>query len=353
MACAAKYCICCSGAETVVVVDGPLWLYQPMHHSHLNVSFQYRTHVPLAELVHAPHAGDGSGIHSCLAGGRVAVGTVGRHLITHQDVPVTLFNATIHAHAGKLLASMHAPPLHTSTHHVHACMHPLQVLKVLSNPSHPDLVPGLRSASTNISANNVRDLHLWLEGGLFTHLLRILEALPSLDLSPSNAADVCASAAAVLSNVVLVSQMQDAPLPPSITPQSILAAAGTLEMVGLVVQFGMTGAAALEPLSGPTMHVELLEPTLAKPPNRTPPVWTPLQVCSYLLEEVLIFDEAIRDEHGVCVEAAARKLGPAFRRLVDTAILQHLLENAMEHPAGARLRLLPLLLLAPVRVSCM
>jgi hypothetical protein len=223
---------------------------------------------------------------------------------------------------------------------------PLQILQILSNPSHPDLVPKLRFAATNINVNNVRDLHLWLKGGLFTRLLGILEALPSLQLTPAKAADVCASAVAVLSNVILLSMMQEAAnLPPAATPQMLFAEAGSLDILATVARFGMTGAAALEPLAGPRVHVQKLEQLLeyykprintgqlTDPSGRKPPARTPLQVCGYLIMELLMLDEAIVGKPGA-LEAAANRLSPMMRPLVDTAILRHLMETAMEDPGG-------------------
>jgi hypothetical protein len=219
------------------------------------------------------------------------------------------------------------------------------VLKVLSNPSHPDLVPKLRFAASTINLKNVRDLHLWLKGGLFAHLLRILEALPTLKLSPTNAADVCAPTVAVLCNVLQLSFSKAANLPPAVTPQSLVAAAGALDVLAPVVQFGMLGAAAQEPLAGPKVHIENLEQLLelykprvdtgqlASPCGRKPPVRTPLHVCGYLLMLALMLDLQVAGKEGA-FEDAVKRMSPAVGPLVDTGIFRHLLEAAVEDPGG-------------------
>jgi hypothetical protein len=217
----------------------------------------------------------------------------------------------------------------------------LQVLKALSNPSHPDLASKLRFTAAAITERKQRDLRRWLEGGLTTHVLAILRSLPTLNLGPSEAAETCAACAAVLHNILQLLRPKD--LGPGATPSrgpypSLGNEASALEVLEAVVQFGMLPPAALEPLApGRLIHIEsnleLTPATAPKAPSERP-FWTPLRICSYLLAAALSVDP---EGCAGRFNSIAPRINPAVGQLVDARVFRHLLESALEVPGGEEL----------------
>jgi hypothetical protein len=122
--------------------------------------------------------------------------------------------------------------------------HSTQVLRALADPSSPDLAAALRAAAAAVSKTKRRDLRLWLEGGLFTHLLGILQALPTLGLSPSLAAELCAAAAAGVCNIIDCALIGDMTLPPGVTARSLMQQAARPDVTAAVVHSGVVHIAA-------------------------------------------------------------------------------------------------------------
>jgi hypothetical protein len=208
----------------------------------------------------------------------------------------------------------------------------VQVLHVLSNPTHPDLQAKLCFASSCITADKRHNLPRWLQRGLFTHLLRILRALPTLHLSPKVAANTCAAAAAALCNVIRVAlQSPTFNLTPAITVPSLLEEATSRDIVAAVVQFGMLGASALEPLPA-AVHVEHAGkvPLFPVAPAESGP-WTPLRVCGCLLVALM---EGCSFQNSADLAAGMLSFADMLSPLVDTRIYQHVIELALRHADG-------------------
>jgi hypothetical protein len=210
---------------------------------------------------------------------------------------------------------------------------------VLSNPSHPDLPAKLRLAAAAITASNHNTLRVWLQGGLFTHLLHILGSLPALKLSPADATDVCAATTAVLVNIIFVARDHVSCLPGSATLEQVTNAIGSLDVLAAVVKYGMMGPAAVERLQpGREIHVEHIKQwrTRGTPSNGSWPqgptqFWTPLRICGHLLLAVSM--QHMVDSWGMSnfYERISKTVLPA----VNTDVFRHLLETVLEDPTGS------------------
>jgi hypothetical protein len=216
----------------------------------------------------------------------------------------------------------------------------MQVLHVLADPAHPDLQAKLRFAASAIAMDKYRNLPRWLQGGLMDHLLAILRALPSLHLSPQEAASTCAAAAAALCNVVQVAFVWHFcdHQPPGFSMDALIEKARALDVLEAVVQYGMLDPAALQPL--PTaIHVEKYPGVVqfsVAPAGGEP--WTPFRVCGCLL--VAVMEDCEYTNH--CnFTAYMTHFAEVLRPLVTTRIYRHLLELALQHADGARRPALP------------
>jgi hypothetical protein len=217
------------------------------------------------------------------------------------------------------------------------CAAPPQALQVLSNPSHPELPAKLRLAAAAITASNHNTLRIWLQGGLFTHLLRILRSLPALKLSPADATDVCAATTAVLVNIIFVARDHTSCLPGSATLEQITYNIASLDVLAAVVKHGMLGPAAVERLQpGREIHVEHIKdyrkfgtPSNGSWPQGPPQFWTPLRICGHLLVAIFMQDMVVNGATDF-LEKISKTLLPA----ANTGVFQHLLETALEDPGG-------------------
>jgi hypothetical protein len=216
---------------------------------------------------------------------------------------------------------------------------PPQVLRALADPSHPDLAANLRAAAAAITRKKRHELRLWLEGGLFTHLLDILRGLPAQGLPPNQAADICAAAAACVCNVVHCSQIGDMALPPRVTPGSLLDEADCVELLASVVHCGVVNTAAAGQLpAGQEASMLFKDNILAA--RRAPGddefrkesfgrlFNTPRTPCIQLLLSVT-GDAAACALPDPCMK-------PALRRLLDGRIFEHMLQMAIHAPLQSK-----------------
>jgi hypothetical protein len=205
----------------------------------------------------------------------------------------------------------------------------LQVLQALSNPRHPDLALHLRLAATAIRSHEPHsDIRQWLQGGLFTRLLSILRVLPSLGLSPTDAAAVCAGAAAGIANTLLLSSWLthvSQPATAASFEQMHLAAQCTDVLAALTRHGILNSAAAAELPLGHEIHVEVeasdslpagLEGGGAVDQGLARRFWTPLRICAFTLSMRLV-DLTSSCERAVLAELLAPR---AFRLLLTTTI---------------------------------
>jgi hypothetical protein len=213
-----------------------------------------------------------------------------------------------------------------------------QALRVLADPSHPELVTHLRAAAAAICHKKRHDLRLWLEGRLFTHLLGILTALPTLGLSPALAAETCATAAATLCRVLTLSTDADVALPPPLASAALLAAACQPEVFSALVRQGIVNPEATRQVLPPGHE--------ARVPDVTPQgLHADSGVDADTLESIRALLERPR---GACLKLAAlladaraaadpRLLASGIRgelaELVDRGVFDHILDLAIHQPS--------------------
>jgi hypothetical protein len=210
-----------------------------------------------------------------------------------------------------------------------------QVLLVLSDPHDPELSAKLRFAAAAITVEKRHNLATWLQGGLFTHLLAILRALPTLYLSSREAAETCAATAAVLCNIIHVGMQHASSLPLSITASTMVSDLCALDVLGLIVEFGMLGPGALQPLqSGHNVHLESVTEDI---PCSTGPCssgfWTPLRVCCCLLDFAVLRESSV-NPGGEYTPAVLTRVQDVLKPLVNVDTFRHLMESALEHTRG-------------------
>jgi hypothetical protein len=208
------------------------------------------------------------------------------------------------------------------------------VLQVLADPGHPDLPAKLRLAASAVTIHKRGDLPLWLQGGLVTHLLNILRALPTIALDPAEAADICAAAAAVLFNVIRVARACGAmPGLQSSTPhKSIASQVASPAVLSAVVQYGMLGPAAQEPLppGREVPHIELIRSRLPTAPavRHSHPLWTPLRLCGSLIVEIFTFTLCLDLSGASQTDGAVLEVQAVVAPLAREAVFHHLLLTA-------------------------
>jgi hypothetical protein len=124
-----------------------------------------------------------------------------------------------------------------------ACV--LQVLDVLANPNAPTqlLAAKLRFVAAAVTRQKRAEFAEWLDDGVFERLLDILRRLPDLGLSDNEAAEVCAAAAAGISNVIQgaavfrsTDQLQASVIPP---PDTLRKAASCVHVLRALVRYGL------------------------------------------------------------------------------------------------------------------
>jgi hypothetical protein len=255
---------------------------------------------------------------------------VSQHPCIHTDLPVAHrpaapYSSTPTVTCNNVLEQLSNATLTSTT--------ALQVLRVLADPAHPDLQAKLRFAASAVAMDKYHNLPRWLRAGLLDHLLGILRALPTLHLSPQEAANTCAAAAAALGNVVQVALLwhySDHPMP-AFSIDSLMEKARSLDVLEAVVQFGMLGPAALQPLPA-AIHIEQYPGVVqfsVAPAGDEP--WTSLRVCGCLLVAVMEdYEFKSHCDYTACMMHFTEVLRP----LVDTNIFQHLIKLALQHADG-------------------
>jgi hypothetical protein len=205
---------------------------------------------------------------------------------------------------------------------------------VLADPSHPELVTHLRAAAAAICHKKRHDLRLWLEGGLFTHLLGILTALPALGLSPTPAAKLCADASAVVCDIMELSTEADVVLPASLTFGALLTNLAQREVLSAVVDCGIAIPAAARQLP----HGR--EARASGSAHRGPRPLDAAGVGAGAEEAVQALLEAPRTKCLVLVASVMQVHGPSasaelyqgvLEKLVEPGIFEHLLDMAIHH----------------------
>jgi hypothetical protein len=221
-----------------------------------------------------------------------------------------------------------------------------QVLQVLADPGHPDLPAKLRFAASAITAQKHRDLPLWLQGGLLTHLFNILTSLQRMGLDPAEAADICAATAATLCNIIRVARICESELLSGSAAQTAIEAqVAAPDILSALVQHGMLGPAAQEPLppGRDVPHIDNMPTCLpaalgaaAQAVRHSKQLWTPLRLCAFLLVEALTCTRC-PSQGGASRSgaAAARRVDAVVGQLAREGVLRHLLLTAVEDPGGA------------------
>jgi hypothetical protein len=215
----------------------------------------------------------------------------------------------------------------------------LQVLEVLADPNAPTqlLAAKLRFVAAAVGRQQRQEFAEWLDDGLFTHLLDLLRRLPDMGLDDDEAAEICAAAAAGVSNTIqhatvfsAAEQLQDF-VPP---PDSLRKDATCVEVLRSLVRYGLVNPAATEQL--PPGQLVQMTPTQGGVPadvfvqtscgnNRTDrEFWTPWRICA-----VTVFDRLLTGGFLV-TSAMAAELAPA----VTTTIFQQLLTSTIKGPCG-------------------
>jgi hypothetical protein len=204
---------------------------------------------------------------------------------------------------------------------------PLQVLRALADPSHPDLAATLRAAAAAITKKKRHELRLWLEGGLFSHLLDILRGLPAQGLPPNLAAEACAAAAAAVCNVISCAHMEDVDLPPRVTVGSLAQEAACTKVAAAVVHCGVVNTAAAGQLPRGRKAYSLIEANIqsaARVPGDD----------EFRKES---FSRLFNTPRTPCIQLLLTitpdvRLEPALRRLLDGGIFESMLQMAIHAP---------------------
>jgi hypothetical protein len=249
--------------------------------------------------------------------------------MTRREVSGQHFATSWHNHCAYEHANAIIKTLDTLRDRFLPCSLLPQVLEVLSgDPSNPEIPTALRVAASSITYETQAALPLWLEGSLVKDLLNILKDLPPRNLGTHEAAETCAAAAAVLANIIYVAR---ACMPGTTIWTSIVAQVSCPDVLEAVVQLGMVGPAALEPLP-PEREVHV-EPSLhsyrgvalqVQASRTAAQFWTPLRVCSYLLAQVLL-DPATT---ATLVSSTPTQLQGTLAPILDTGVFRHLLLTA-------------------------
>jgi hypothetical protein len=269
-------------------------------------------------------------------------GLLARH--TTQSTPRQQLDAcAIHWAFGRTLLAqrLHSTPFHITFRHrsplsSHVPALP-QVLAVLADPGHPQLVAKLRFVAAAITPDKHLELRAWLDGGLLPLLLDILRALPLLGLSDRDAAEACAAAAAGVSNVLAVAYARTALTPkpdPVEQVDELRQQACSLDIFEALVTYGMLNPAAAEQLP-PGREISMIVDygngpaalySAAYVSQLSREFWTPWTICTFTLRERLLVGKA------PFTKAFARALTP----LVTPSVFEQLLNLAIRHPCGER-----------------
>jgi hypothetical protein len=181
-----------------------------------------------------------------------------------------------------------------------------------------------------------------LEEDLFTHLLHLLRALPTLGLSPDIATDTCAAASAVLANICIVTRQHSAPSLGLLTAQIL-----TVDVVAAIVQYGMLSPTSTQqPL--PPIHVEgwtdisgLVQATADSAGTRerhqmhgVAQFWTPLRVCGFLLSMAITEADSSKPSRAAPGITAVDTIKHVMGQLADAEVYRHLLETTLILPCG-------------------
>jgi hypothetical protein len=224
------------------------------------------------------------------------------------------------------------------------------VLQVLADPGHPDLPAKLRFAASAITIHKRRDLPLWLQGGLLTHLLDIQRSLPRMGLDPTEAADICAAAAVTLCNIIRVARCPDSvSAAGSTTKDSVVAQVACPEALATVVQYGMLGPAAQEPLP-PGREIPRVDcmPTYASAAlskastaateavRHIQQLWTPLRLWGFLIVDLQLGMHELSFRAAPSERAALLEVKMVVGQLAREGVFRHLLMTVLQDVASSK-----------------
>jgi hypothetical protein len=215
-----------------------------------------------------------------------------------------------------------------------------QVLDALADPNAPPelLAAKLRFVATAVTRQDNQEFAEWLGDGLFERLLDILRRLPDMALDDADAAEVCAAAAAGISNII--HEAHEFPVDPQLLELAVIPPADSLrqsascvEVLRSLVRYGLVNPAATQQL--PPGHEVLMTATQGGVPTavyaqtscttRTSrEFWTPWRICI-----VTICDRVIVGGNHM-LPAMAAELAP----VVTPATFQQLLSSAIGQPCG-------------------
>jgi hypothetical protein len=211
---------------------------------------------------------------------------------------------------------------------------PLQVLKALRDPRHPDLPAQLRMAAAAMTSQRRHGLRLWLEGGLLDALLGIVRTLPN-GLGAREAAEVCAAAAAALGNAIALASLPGAELPAGESVNAMVAKVACCDVLLPLVCCGMLCQEAVEELPPERcVHVEvegiacypLVPPALEgwHDVRLSAQFWTPFRICAFTLLHHLLADE----------DRVTPELVPVLAALADEGVFRAAVTTASTYPCG-------------------
>jgi hypothetical protein len=210
----------------------------------------------------------------------------------------------------------------------------MQVLEALASPSSPAAAEHLRAGAQHLVEGG--DVARWLDAGLLPKLLAILRALPSPGRSPRQAAEVCAAAAAVISNLLdrleglrQRSEVQDAVLADD-------------EACCALVRWGMTTVEAAQELPpGQGRHLPAHAHAIARRPGQLQSqgnsFWTPLTMCMYavvLLHRRGGCEADAGDLDSTSGSDAPEGDGAYLEQAVAAPVLQRVLQLAIDTPGS-------------------
>jgi hypothetical protein len=215
----------------------------------------------------------------------------------------------------------------------------LQVLEVLADPESPTslLAAKLRFVAATATRQWGEEFAAWLDDGLFKHLLDILRRLPDMGLDENEAAEVCAAAAAGISNIVLGATVfitsEQLQISFSPTSDSLRKDASCVKVLMSLVRYGLVNPAATQQLPlGREIYMRVIQGSVPGAvyaqtscttcTNRE--FWTPWRICA-----VTVFDRLLLGNNMVTA-AMAEALAPA----VTSTTFEVVLTSIIEHPCG-------------------
>ena len=212
---------------------------------------------------------------------------------------------------------------------------PQVVLEVVADPSHPQLAAKLRIVAATAHRQNRPDFQAWMNAGVFSRLLGVLRALPTLGLDNFAAAHLCAAAAAAIGNIIQAAQALEGSkpaLPACMTAAMLRKEASCDDVLGSVVRYGLLNPAAAQQLPpGCEVHVDgsrgsvpadvFSQTSCASQASRE--FWTPWRICCYTVSDRVVVGDNVNS-------AIMEALAPA----VTSTTFEKLFNSVVTHPCG-------------------